>query len=112
MPMAPSSWPGRACLFLWVRSSSDSFSPSFGLNLRQGEIMRGTGNMPLNGVHERFRVSCLLKAASVADEWGATHVISLIDPALGQEHAPVIRGAEHIVARLRDQETAELTGHF
>lgn len=74
--------------------------------------MRGTGDMPLNRIHERFRVSCLLRAASVADEWGATHVISLIDPALGQEHVPVIRGAEHIVARLRDQETAEFTSHF
>lgn len=74
--------------------------------------MRGTGGMSLNGVHERFRVSCLLRASAVADEWRATHVISLIDPALGQEHVPVIRGAEHIVARLRDQETAEYTGHF
>jgi predicted protein tyrosine phosphatase len=74
--------------------------------------MRGTGNMPLTGVHERFRVSCLPKAAIVAEEWGATHVISLIDPAIGPEHVPEIRGAEHIVARLRDQETAEVTSHF
>lgn len=74
--------------------------------------MRGTGDMPLTGVHERFRVSCLPKAAIVAEEWGATHVISLIDPAIGPEHVPEIRGAEHIVARLRDQETAEVTSHF
>ena len=74
--------------------------------------MQGAAGMSLNRVHERFRVSCLLRASSVAEEWRATHVISLIDPALGQEHVPVIRGAEHIVARLRDQETTELTGHF
>lgn len=74
--------------------------------------MRGTGDMPLTGVHERFRVSCLPKAAEIAEEWGATHVVSLIDPAIVQEHVPQIRSAEHIVARLRDQETAEFTGHF
>jgi predicted protein tyrosine phosphatase len=74
--------------------------------------MRGTRTMPLTAIHERFRVSCLPRAALVAEEWGATHVVSLIDPALGAEHVPEIRGAEHIVARLRDQETAEVTGHF
>lgn len=74
--------------------------------------MRGTGTMPLTAIHERFRVSCLPKAALVAEEWGATHVVSLIDPALGSEHVPEIRGAEHIVARLRDQETADVTSHF
>jgi predicted protein tyrosine phosphatase len=68
--------------------------------------------MSLTRVHERFRVSCLPKAALVANEWGATHVVSLVDPALGPEHLPAIRGAEHIVARLRDQETAEATTHF
>jgi predicted protein tyrosine phosphatase len=75
-------------------------------------MMRGNYDMPLSGVHERFRVSCLPKAAIVAEEWGATHVISLIDPAIGPEHVPAIRGAEHIVARLRYQETAEVTSHF
>lgn len=74
--------------------------------------MRETGDMPLTMVHERFRVSCLPKASAVAEEWRATHVISLIDPAIGPEHVPQIRSAEHIVARLRDQETAEVTGHF
>ena len=68
--------------------------------------------MPLNGIHDRFRVSCLLRARSVAEEWGATHVISLVDPGLEAEHLPVVRGAEHIVARLRDQETSEYTSHF
>lgn len=68
--------------------------------------------MPLTGIHERFRVSCLPKAAVVAENWGATHVISLIDPAIGPEHVPEIRGAEPSVARLRDQEAAEVTSHF
>lgn len=68
--------------------------------------------MPLSGIHERFRVSCLLRASSVAEEWGATHVVSLVDPGLDAEHVPVIKGAEHIVARLRDQETSEFTSHF
>ena len=68
--------------------------------------------MPLTGIGERFRVSCLPRAAAAAEEWRATHVVSLIDPALGAEHVPAIRGAEHIVARLRDQETAEFTAHF
>jgi predicted protein tyrosine phosphatase len=74
--------------------------------------MRGKTRMSLNGVDERFRVSCLLRAAAVAQEWRATHVVSLIDPALAQSDVPVIDGAEHIVARLRDQETEEFTGHF
>lgn len=68
--------------------------------------------MPLSGIHERFRVSCLPRASDVADEWRATHVVSLIDPAIGPEHVPVIKSAEHVVARLRDQETAEFTTHF
>lgn len=68
--------------------------------------------MPLSAIHERFRVSCLPRAAEVAGEWGATHVISLIDPGIAAEHVPVIRGAEHIVARLRDQENRADTEHF
>jgi predicted protein tyrosine phosphatase len=75
-------------------------------------MTEGMGTMPLNGIHERFRVSCLPKAAVVAEEWRATHVVSLIDPALAAEHVPVIKNAEHIVARLRDQETLEFTDHF
>ena len=62
--------------------------------------------MPLSAIHERFRVSCLPKAAAIAQEWRATHVISLIDPGIADEHVPVIRDAEHIVARLRDQENS------
>ena len=50
--------------------------------------------MPLSNIHERFRVSCLLRAAEVAASWRATHVVSLIDPALGAEHVPAIRNAE------------------
>ena len=68
--------------------------------------------MPLSAIHERFRVSCLPRAAETADNWNATHVVSLLDPALDAKHLPVIRNAEHIVARLRDQETPGLTDHF
>jgi predicted protein tyrosine phosphatase len=68
--------------------------------------------MPLSTIHERFRVSCLPRAAGVAEEWHATHVISLIDPGIADEHVPVIRSAEHVVARLRDQENLLETGHF
>lgn len=68
--------------------------------------------MPLSAIHERFRVSCLPKAAETAEQWRATHVISLLDPGIDDEHLPVIRNAEHIVARLRDQETLEHTNHF
>lgn len=68
--------------------------------------------MPLSGIHERFRVSCLPRASDVAREWQATHVISLIDPGIADQHVPVIRGAEHVVARLRDQENLAETRHF
>ena len=68
--------------------------------------------MSLHAIHDRFRVSCLPRAAEVAADWNATHVISLLDPALGDEHVPVIRSAEHIVARLRDQENPGETTHF
>ena len=59
-----------------------------------------------------FRVSCLPRAAEVAQDWGATHVVSLVDPELPDEKIPVITRGEHIVARLRDQEASAFTGHF
>ncbi|MBL0371957.1 dual specificity protein phosphatase family protein [Rhizobium sp. KVB221] len=68
--------------------------------------------MTLSAIHDRFRVSCLPRAAEVAQEWRATHVISLLDPGIADEHVPVIRDAEHIVARLRDQENPDTTSHF
>ena len=68
--------------------------------------------MPLSAIHERFRVSCLPRAAEVAEQWRATHVISLIDPGIADEHVPIIRNAEHVVARLRDQENLAETSHF
>lgn len=63
--------------------------------------------------HEQnFRVSCLPRAKEVAETWRATHVVSLIDPELPDHLVPVIDRGEHIVARLRDQETAAFTAHF
>jgi predicted protein tyrosine phosphatase len=63
-------------------------------------------------IAERFRVSCLPRAAAVAREWRATHVVSLVDPELPDNLMPVIEAGEHIVARLRDQETLTVTEHF
>ncbi|MBB1250469.1 dual specificity protein phosphatase family protein [Rhizobium sp. G21] len=68
--------------------------------------------MPLSAIHEKFKVSCLPRATEVAREWRATHVISLLDPGIADEHVPRISGAEHVVARLRDQENMLETGHF
>jgi len=68
--------------------------------------------MPLSAIHDHFRVSCLPRAEDVAREWGATHVVSLLDPGIADEHVPLIRSAEHVVARLRDQENMGDTGHF
>lgn len=61
---------------------------------------------------QNFRVGCLPRAREVAEEWRATHVVSLIDPELPDHLVPVIGRGEHIVARLRDQETAAFTAHF
>jgi predicted protein tyrosine phosphatase len=61
---------------------------------------------------QNFRVSCLPRVRDVAAEWRATHVVSLIDPELPDHLVPVIGRGEHIVARLRDQETAAFTSHF
>ncbi|MDO6964203.1 protein tyrosine phosphatase [Rhizobium alvei] len=68
--------------------------------------------MPIRTISERIRVSCLPRASDIATEWRATHVVSLLDPELDDCHIPAIMGAEHIVARLRDQENREATGHF
>lgn len=68
--------------------------------------------MPLANIHEFFRVSCLPKAAQVAAEWKASHVLSLLDPELDDRHLPVIPGASHVIERLRDQENAHATEHF
>lgn len=68
--------------------------------------------MPLTTLEERFRVSCLPRAVDVAREWRASHVISLLDPELPDHLLPVIEHGEHIIARMRDQENREDTGHF
>jgi predicted protein tyrosine phosphatase len=68
--------------------------------------------MDMNAVCEFVRVTCLRDAAVVAGDWSATHVVSLLDPELPEEHVPRISGAQHHVVRLRDQENALATGHF
>ncbi|MBD9373271.1 dual specificity protein phosphatase family protein [Rhizobium sp. ARZ01] len=59
-----------------------------------------------------IRVSCLPRAAQVAQEWEATHVVSLLDPELDDCHVPVIGTATHHVLRVRDQEDPGATNHF
>lgn len=68
--------------------------------------------MELTGVRDFIRVTCLRDAAHVAGEWSASHVVSLLDPELPDEHVPRIPAAKHHVVRLRDQENALATGHF
>ncbi len=68
--------------------------------------------MPMHSIIARFRVSCLQKATDVAAQWQATHVISLLDPELGDHMVPTIRDAHHLVFRLRDQEDPSATAHF
>ncbi len=68
--------------------------------------------MPLTLLKERFRVSCLPRAADVARDWRASHVISLLDPELPDHLLPEISCSEHVIARLRDQENSEDTSHF
>lgn len=66
----------------------------------------------MNAIREFVRVTCLRDAAMVAGDWSATHVVSLLDPELAEEHVPRIFGATHHIVRLRDQETTLATGHF
>ncbi len=68
--------------------------------------------MPLSFLRESIRVSCLARVEELARDWGASHVISLVDPELPDNLLPSIPGREHIVARLRDQENADETKHF
>jgi predicted protein tyrosine phosphatase len=68
--------------------------------------------MDMSAVREFIRVTCLRDAAMVAGDWAATHVVSLLDPELPDEHVPRISGAKHHVVRLRDQENALATSHF
>ncbi len=63
-------------------------------------------------IPERIKVSCLWRAAEAAREWGASHVLSLLDPELPEADVPIIEGVSHRVVRLRDQENAGATQHF
>ncbi|MFD2342331.1 protein-tyrosine phosphatase family protein [Sinorhizobium terangae] len=63
-------------------------------------------------VCERVKVSCLWRAAEVAREWRASHVLSLLDPELPETDVPSIADVAHRVVRMRDQENAGATQHF
>jgi predicted protein tyrosine phosphatase len=68
--------------------------------------------MDISTISDFVRVTCLRDAAMVTVDWQATHVVSLLDPELADEHVPSIVGAKHHVVRLRDQENALATSHF
>lgn len=68
--------------------------------------------MDMTAIREFVRVTCLRDAEMVAGDWAATHVVSLLDPELADEHVPRILQARHHVVRLRDQENALATSHF
>ncbi|QLL62672.1 protein-tyrosine phosphatase family protein [Sinorhizobium mexicanum] len=63
-------------------------------------------------IPECVKVSCLWRAAEVAREWRASHVLSLLDPELPQADVPAIANVAHRVVRMRDQENAGATQHF
>ncbi|WP_331371771.1 protein tyrosine phosphatase [Sinorhizobium chiapasense] len=63
-------------------------------------------------IPERVKVSCLLRAAEVAREWRASHVLSLLDPELPDADVPVIADVAHRIVRMRDQENVGATRHF
>ena len=63
-------------------------------------------------VCEQIKVTCLPRASSVAAEWRARLVISLLDPDLPQSVHPRIEHCRHQIFLFHDQERQEATGHF
>lgn len=63
-------------------------------------------------VSEHIKVTCLPRATSVAAEWKARLVVSLLDPDLPQSAHPSIDVCPHHVFQFHDQERQEATGHF
>ncbi|MFQ2221631.1 dual specificity protein phosphatase family protein [Aeromonas enteropelogenes] len=60
----------------------------------------------------QFKVSCLKNAPLVAKDWGANHVISLLDPILLSSEYPHFDGLTHAIFHLFDQESKDVTKHF
>jgi predicted protein tyrosine phosphatase len=63
-------------------------------------------------VSELVKVTCLPRAQTVAAEWRARLVMSLLDPDLPKSAHPVIAGCPHHVVLFHDQERQDATGHF
>lgn len=63
-------------------------------------------------VSEQIKVTCLPRASSVAAEWNARLVVSLLDPDLPQSGHPRIAVCPHHVFLFHDQERPDATGHF
>ena len=63
-------------------------------------------------IGEYIRVTCLPQAQSVAAEWRARLVVSLLDPDLPRSAHPKIPDCRHQIFLFHDQERQDATGHF
>jgi predicted protein tyrosine phosphatase len=63
-------------------------------------------------ITELVKVTCLPQAQSVAAEWRARLVVSLLDPDLPQSAHPKISDCRHQIFLFHDQERQDATGHF
>jgi predicted protein tyrosine phosphatase len=63
-------------------------------------------------ISEQIKVTCLPQAPSVAAEWRARLVVSLLDPDLPSSSHPVIADCPHHIFLFHDQERQDATGHF
>jgi predicted protein tyrosine phosphatase len=66
----------------------------------------------INDISELIKVTCLPQAASVAAEWRARLVVSLLDPDLPQSAHPKVELCQHQIFLFHDQERQDATGHF
>lgn len=65
-----------------------------------------------DGLESRLTVSCLARAATVAEQWKPTKVISLLDPGLAADKIPSFPSASHSIFLFFDQESVEATAHL
>jgi predicted protein tyrosine phosphatase len=68
--------------------------------------------MSIPAISDQIKVTCLPKAESVAAEWRARLVVSLLDPDLLKSGHPRIEHCPHHVFLFHDQERQDATGHF
>jgi len=65
-----------------------------------------------DSLESRLKVSCLARAATVAEQWKPTKVISLLDPCLAADKIPSFPAASHSVFLFFDQESIPATAHL